>query len=308
MLEDVEPVHFLEKPKRSADFEPFHYPPGVSPEAWAHWLQSFSVETVCAYAWQAKPGWSLPRRKIGDSMWFFITRGRGFGASENQPDGFRFTDGTAILIPCGAWHWLELDKGSSLEFFTVHFHATVLNSFEALHWLGFPTVVNETPLYRFEDVSFYLAREHALLDTRTKAALSVEIRALLFRLARNHAQAFKPRLGEGCSGGSRCLRDVLDYIEDHFSDPGLSVEEMAANAGVSTSYLHRLFKSLIGTTPNRHLNQLRLRRACEQLLTTDRSAAEIAYSCGFREPPYFHRVFHTSFSCTPKQFRRRALP
>ena len=305
-MKDVGPLHVLEKPRASEDFESFAKPPGVEVAAWTHWLQSLQVEAICAYAWRARPGWNLERRSVDDSMWFFFSSGRGQGACQAFPEGFRFGPGTVLLLPRGSWHWLALDPGSKLNFCTVHFQATVLGGFEALDWLGFPSLIKDDSSLGFASTSETLAREHAFAETRVGSALSGEIRVLLHRLAREQARTFRPRFAAVDSGGTRFLRAVLKLMEDNRSDPDLNVAFLAKQAGVSPSYLHRLFKKLLGASPGNHLRRLRLQHASEQLLGTGLSISEIAFANGFHDPAYFHRVFRTVYACTPGQYRRRA--
>ncbi len=304
-MRDVGEIHALERAKTSLEFNAFPKPPSVSATAWTYWLQSLNVEAICAYAWKAKPGWTLDMRRVDDSMWFYFSSGQGRGACEALPDGFEFSAGTALFIPRGAWHWLKLDRGN-LKFYTVHFQATVLSGFEALDWLGFPTLVKKSKACRFAEVSEFLAREHIFSETRSHAVLSSEIRALLFRLARSQAEQFRPRFAEYSASASKLLQQALRHCDRHISDPNLSVTNLASEVNVSTSYLNRVFKQLLNTSPNCHIRRIRLRRACELLIHSDQSAAEVAYACGFSDPAYFHRVFQAEFTCTPGQYRHRA--
>jgi AraC-like DNA-binding protein len=50
---------------------------------------------------------------------------------------------------------------------------------------------------------------------------------------------------------------------------------------------------------------VRLKRAADLLEETDESIQEIAYSCGFREPNYFSRVFRKKYGRSPREFRLR---
>jgi len=53
------------------------------------------------------------------------------------------------------------------------------------------------------------------------------------------------------------------------------------------------------------LNNFRLNRAKELLLTSHSTVSEIAVSVGFDNVGYFDRVFRRTFGLTPKQFAKQ---
>jgi AraC-like DNA-binding protein len=83
----------------------------------------------------------------------------------------------------------------------------------------------------------------------------------------------------------------------------LSRDETARHAGISPSHFSRLLKERTGRTFTELLRQCRVDMACEWLLGTDKSLAEIADGCGFCDQSYFTRVFQDVKGMTPKQYR-----
>ena len=55
-------------------------------------------------------------------------------------------------------------------------------------------------------------------------------------------------------------------------------------------------------TPIDYLNYYRIERACYQLLTTNHSITEIAYSSGFNDLSYFIKTFKKYKGVTPKNY------
>ncbi|MBR1455844.1 MAG: helix-turn-helix transcriptional regulator, partial [Oscillospiraceae bacterium] len=88
------------------------------------------------------------------------------------------------------------------------------------------------------------------------------------------------------------------YAED------IRIRHIAQSAAVSESECLRCFRALIGSTPNRYLNQYRLRRAGQLLRGTELKVAEIAEACGFREMSYFARAFRLAYGVAPSEYRR----
>ena len=101
----------------------------------------------------------------------------------------------------------------------------------------------------------------------------------------------------------RRLLRVLDYIEAHLGER-LSLSEMAKEAGISEHHFLRLFRKQIGTTPHRHVKQLRLHVAAKLLQQTDKSVLDIALTCGFVTASHFAATFREAFDESPVAYRK----
>ncbi len=71
----------------------------------------------------------------------------------------------------------------------------------------------------------------------------------------------------------------------------IALDDLAAQAGVSASYLGELFQERTGESVHRYLMRLRIERARALIAQSDRSFTDIALSCGFEDSRYFARVF-----------------
>lgn len=99
------------------------------------------------------------------------------------------------------------------------------------------------------------------------------------------------------------LRPILQYITEHFQDE-LSIEQLADMAHISKSYFMALFKKSAGISAIEYINQMRIRSACEILRSTEKTIAEAAYECGFRNLSNFNKQFRRIAGCTPNEYRR----
>ena len=61
-------------------------------------------------------------------------------------------------------------------------------------------------------------------------------------------------------------------------------------------------------TPNDFIRSIRLKRACEMLLSTKKNISEVAYATGFSTPKYFTRCFKEEFNQTPSEYVRSHQP
>lgn len=99
-------------------------------------------------------------------------------------------------------------------------------------------------------------------------------------------------------------RSMVQFIADHFARK-LTLEQIAAAAGVSKSEALRCFRCTLQTTPVRFLLDYRLEQARARLLATDDTVTSIAADCGIENVSYFVRQFAARYGETPRAFRRR---
>lgn len=100
------------------------------------------------------------------------------------------------------------------------------------------------------------------------------------------------------------LARVVEYMGAHLAEP-LTLEDLAAEAGVSKFHFTRLFRQGAGTTPYALLVQMRMEAARRMLATTDLGVAEVAASCGFARSAHFGTAFTKRFGMSPTAFRGR---
>lgn len=101
------------------------------------------------------------------------------------------------------------------------------------------------------------------------------------------------------------LMQAVRYIEHNYSNPTpISVEDIAAYAGVSRSQLYRAFIRYYQLSPMAFLTQYRINAACCLLRRHNITIAEAACSVGFSDPLYFSRVFKKAKGVSPTVYRR----
>lgn len=88
----------------------------------------------------------------------------------------------------------------------------------------------------------------------------------------------------------------------------ITVDELAALAGVSRRHFLRAFQESLGQTPLRYVQGLRIDKAKQLLANPWRSVTEVGLECGFSHAQHFSSCFRKSTGVTPTAFRRgRAL-
>lgn len=100
------------------------------------------------------------------------------------------------------------------------------------------------------------------------------------------------------------LTRAIQRMRETIEDP-LSAAQIAAEIGISTRQLERLFGMFLNTSPKKYFMELRLERARHLLIQTEAPVIEIALACGFESPGHFSRVYRAAYGVAPMQQRGR---
>ncbi|MHB1104756.1 MAG: helix-turn-helix domain-containing protein [Lutibacter sp.] len=97
---------------------------------------------------------------------------------------------------------------------------------------------------------------------------------------------------------------ILDkYFTDHSDLTSPTVEKLATELNVSSSYLSDMLRSLTGQNTQQHIHDKLIEKAKEILTTTNLTVSEIAYQLGFEYPQSFSKLFKSKTNLTPIEYR-----
>lgn len=100
---------------------------------------------------------------------------------------------------------------------------------------------------------------------------------------------------------SSILNEIMENFELQFS-----ITDFSSRLGMSDPQFSRLFKKATGNNFVVFVNRLRINKACQLLMETDRYITNICYDVGFNNVANFNRHFLEIKGITPKEFRRQA--
>lgn len=106
---------------------------------------------------------------------------------------------------------------------------------------------------------------------------------------------------------ARHLLRAKDLMDARYGDP-LSVDDLAAAAGLSRAHFSREFKNTFGEPPHSYLLNRRLERAAALLRNTDRTVAEICGTVGLRSVGSFTTRFTQHYGDSPTRYRAKHPP
>ena len=103
------------------------------------------------------------------------------------------------------------------------------------------------------------------------------------------------------------INQAVEYIRENYSDPELSLEDVARQVNLSASYLGNCMKKYKQISYVNLLNQIRIENAKKLLSRPDTRSYEVAFLVGFNSSQYFSSCFKKSTGLTPGAYREQVL-
>ena len=118
--------------------------------------------------------------------------------------------------------------------------------------------------------------------------------------------ALEYRDGQSTGQYKNLVRQAKDYIEHHYTNPDLTLNDVSAHVNLSASHFSVVFSQETHQTFKEYLTEIRLIKARELLRMTALRSADIAYRVGYNDPHYFSSVFKKNTGLSPIQFRSQS--
>jgi AraC-like DNA-binding protein len=108
------------------------------------------------------------------------------------------------------------------------------------------------------------------------------------------------RLRQIATAGSQShqIARAIDWLKNNFRQP-LHIDELAAQARMSTSTFHHHFRSTTALSPLQFQKQLRLQEARRLMLMERLDAASAGFQVGYESPSQFSREYSRLFGAPP---------
>lgn len=96
---------------------------------------------------------------------------------------------------------------------------------------------------------------------------------------------------------------AIEFISANYMQE-ITVQTLAQLCYLSERHFSRLFKRVMGRTPNEYIIQVRIRMASTLMKTTSQTISDIALDVGYQSISTFNRNFRTVKGMTPKEYRK----
>ncbi|NND33757.1 MAG: response regulator, partial [Saprospiraceae bacterium] len=100
------------------------------------------------------------------------------------------------------------------------------------------------------------------------------------------------------------MERVMQILETEHVDSTFGVPQMQKALTMSKTQLHRKLKAISNQAPGEFLRNFRLQRAAQILSQKGDSVAQVAFTVGFENIPYFTKCFKELFGVSPSQYKK----
>lgn len=207
----------------------------------------------------------------------------------------RLRPGQTMLVSVPHAHRYWLPSGGHWEYFWI-----ILTGREALR-LGHEILTAKGPVLDPSPAQTdrLAAAAHALLFPQSPGAASA---AAWSALATLHDAAFGTPAAAPADTPDPALARVLAHVEHHLAE-ALTVDRLAAVAGMSRGHFVRRFTAAMGRPPSAYVRDRRLDRVDRLLLATELKVTEIATVTGFSDAAYLAKCFRDARAMSPLEWR-----
>lgn len=227
---------------------------------------------------------------------------RGTGSLHINEHVFSLSSGDAFFIPAGKVSYYEASREDPWCYTWISFLG--INSQMYLYQLM--TSAENTYIIHGLDAEKYRAFIADILSlSGTPTSQYLQANGILLQIL---AMLFDDIGFQESSWGKESLVDEIKFYLDMNYAEKLKLGDIAKTFGIHPNYFTRVFHERFGVSPKNYLTNLKLKKACRLLTTTELSVAVISASLGFEDQLAFTKSFKKAFSVPPSEYRRQSRP
>ncbi len=181
----------------------------------------------------------------------------------------------------------------------------------------FNELITTPDYFTFINENTYRSIFEALLQHLTKKAqthserldndyfVNAKILELIYHIKKDEAYNRKIR-HVALKKENRSIQKAISFIKNNY-EQRIDLEELGKITGYSPNHFQRLFIEVMGVSPVKYLEHIRIDRAKFLLMENEKTLSEIAYECGFSSQSYFSKVFKKHTLLSPYEFQTSSL-
>jgi AraC-like DNA-binding protein len=232
------------------------------------------------------------------------------GAIEAGVERFRYLGadhlapaGTLVMLNPDELHTGEAEVDAGWTYQMLYIEPETLRAMTGSE-VFFPDATVHDPALAATYHATFRAMWHAPDDIAFASGFTRLVDAIVARYGRNARELqAPPQHVSHASRRARGMRRVIDCIEAHLDQP-LSVDMLAAEAGLSVFHFVRSFAAIFHATPHQYLQARRAARA-KSLLAQKAAPSDAAAAVGLTDQSHLNRWFKRTYGVTPAQYQQQ---
>ena len=230
----------------------------------------------------------------------YITRGE--GTVENKYGRFQLKPGSLFVIFPNEWHRYKPNPKTGWVENYIGFEGKIAEKF-MLH-----------PLFSVTQPVIHAGIKEEIIDTYLKIFDLAEkeqpgfqhiASGMIVKLL-GYIISFEKQKGFSGKRIAKVIEEVRFLMRQNISQE-YNLEELATQNNVGYSYFRKMFKKFTGVSPGQYHLQLKIMRAKELLISSDKTIKEISNELGFQSIYYFSNLFRKKEGINPSQYRKKNI-
>lgn len=237
-------------------------------------------------------------------LFHYVISGKGYLNANDEKDNttsYIIEAGNGFLIEPGYINTYYADRDNPWEYVWLEFGG--LRAKECVELAG---LSHKSPVYQISEPEYsekIISQMLAIVKSQNASSMELIGYLYLFMDCLIKYSVSQKQL-QGGKLSEFYAREAVVYIEHNYAQ-NITVEDMARKCKLDRSYFGKVFKKVVGQSPQEFLIHYRMAKAADALIIDNASIGDIGISVGYPNLLHFSRAFKSVYGMSPREYRQK---